>query len=88
MACRTGVIFLRFSGERGQARDEREVRDTRDGRGAKKVTPCVVRVSHRRYFFRAPPVARLALARLKNAKKTAYSAGYIQYYMEIKTVQF
>ena len=26
LACRTGVIFLRFSGERGQARGEREVR--------------------------------------------------------------
>ena len=39
VACRTGVIFWRFSGERGQARGEREVRDTRDGRGAKKITP-------------------------------------------------
>ena len=29
VACRTGVIFMRFSGERGQARGEREVRDTR-----------------------------------------------------------
>ena len=29
LACRTGVILLRFSGERGQARGEREVRDTR-----------------------------------------------------------
>ena len=28
LARRTGVIFLRFSGERGQARGEREVRDT------------------------------------------------------------
>ena len=32
LACRTGVIFLRFSGERGKARGEREARDTRDGR--------------------------------------------------------
>ena len=38
IACRTGVIFLRFSGEREQARGERKVRDTRDGRGAKKIT--------------------------------------------------
>ena len=28
-ACRTGVIFLRFSGERGQERGKREVRDMR-----------------------------------------------------------
>ena len=33
VAYRTGVIFLRFTGERGQSRGEREVRDTRDGRG-------------------------------------------------------
>ena len=49
VACRTGGIFLRFSGERGQARGEREVRDTRASRtpGAcprspekrKKITP-------------------------------------------------
>ena len=39
LACRTGVIFLRFSGERGQERGEWEVRDMRDGRGAKKITP-------------------------------------------------
>ena len=39
LACRTGVIFLRFSGERAQAQGEREVRDTRDGRGTKKITP-------------------------------------------------
>ena len=39
IACRTGVILLRFSGKRGQAQGEREVRDTRDGRGAKKITP-------------------------------------------------
>ena len=39
LACKTGVIFLRFTGERGQARGEREVWDTRDGRGAKKITP-------------------------------------------------
>ena len=30
LACRTGDIFLRFSGERGQARGERRVRVTRD----------------------------------------------------------
>ena len=33
LACRTGVIFLRFSGERGQARGKCGVQDTRDGRG-------------------------------------------------------
>ena len=31
--------FLRFSGDRGQARGERGVRVTRDGRDAKKITP-------------------------------------------------
>ena len=35
VACRTG-FFLRFSGERGQVRGEREVQDIRDGRGVKK----------------------------------------------------
>ena len=30
---------MHFSGERGQARGERKVRDTRDGRGAKKIMP-------------------------------------------------
>ena len=39
IACRTGVIFLRFSGEGGQARGEHEVRDMHDRRGAKKITP-------------------------------------------------
>ena len=37
LACRTGVIFLFFSGERGQARGQREVRDTRDGRGPSRL---------------------------------------------------
>ena len=31
------VIFLRFSGERGQAQGERGVRVTQEGRGAKNI---------------------------------------------------
>ena len=42
---RTGVIFLRFSGEREQARGDREVRDTRDGRCAKFLV-CIPDIFH------------------------------------------
>ena len=39
LACRTGVIFfLRFSGERGQARGEREVRSARHTRWEGRVS--------------------------------------------------
>ena len=70
VACRTGAIFLRFSGKRGQARGEREVRDTRDGRGAKIIIILVIfsRPSRRASLALRAPLA-LALSRLKNAKK-------------------
>ena len=54
-------FFLRFSGERGQARGEHEVRDTRDRRGTKKSRACLA--------LRARLV--LALARLKKSKAIA-----------------
>ena len=36
VACRTGIIFSRFSGERGQARGERESRTLRTPRSPQK----------------------------------------------------
>ena len=37
LACITGVIVSRLSGERRQVRSEREALDSRDGEGAKKI---------------------------------------------------
>ena len=39
---RRHFFFFRFLGERGRAQGEREVRDTRDERGAKKILPARV----------------------------------------------
>ena len=76
LACRTGAIFLRFSGdrERGQARGEREVRDTLDGRGAKKMivfAPLPSRVSR---TSRSPHACPRSPE--KRQKNSACSAGY------------
>ena len=54
-------FFWRFSGERGQARGEHEVRDTRDRRDAKKSRACLA--------LRARLV--LALASPKKRKKNS-----------------
>ena len=67
LACRTGAIFLRFSGERGQAQGEREVRDTRDG------TPLPSRVSRTSRSPRACPRSP------ENAQKNSACSAVYQF---------
>ena len=79
LACRTGVSFLHFSGERGQARGKREVRDTRDRRGTNNgwrtgvifFAPLPSRVSRTSRSPRAYPRSPE-----KRKKNNACSAGY------------
>ena len=87
LACRTGAIFLRFSGERGQARGEREVRDTRDGRGAclalrasprspekrKKITPVLLAEAFRKIFYQKKRLVASERTERKQLKQIIYS---------------